>query len=61
MPLFPYECKKCEYEIERVTTVARRDKQRCLVCGGLMRRQLTKASFVINGYNADNRYSKNKA
>lgn len=61
MPTYSYKCEACgNAEDARRPVAERNDVSMCKVCDeGYMMRQATAPTFIINGYNAKNGYTKN--
>jgi len=56
MPIYRFECKKCGYAEERITTSNSKTIP-CTACGGIAGKVLSAGYFKINGYNEKNGYS----
>jgi putative FmdB family regulatory protein len=60
MPIYEYKCNKCGrvYE-ELVLTPSHTEVTiNCPDCKEVCEKQMSKSSFVVNGFNAKNNYSK---
>jgi len=59
MPIWRFFCPSCVKSRERwFTSYAASEHARCEVCETLLEREWSSGSFVVNGYNAKNLYSK---
>jgi putative FmdB family regulatory protein len=60
MPAFEFKCEQCECVFERMIKVSQRNlNQACPQCGGVSKREVSKANFTVMGFNAENGYSRN--
>lgn len=62
MALYEYVCKKCKHTMEKIIFNEKEEADlRCEHCNGKkLKRILSPVNFEIHGYNAANRYSKEK-
>ncbi len=61
MPLHEFWCPKCNTNEERLIFNVKEEKAlRCSKCKGKVMRKISAANFEVRGYNAANRYSKEK-
>lgn len=65
MPIFEFQCSKCGYIFEEILLKSDPHKisSHCPVCKeqgkvSIAKKILSRTSFVVNGYNAKNGYSK---
>jgi len=50
MPIYVYKCTKCEHKETMQRSISDRDKDlSCPVCGGEMKREVARSSFVLSG------------
>jgi putative FmdB family regulatory protein len=64
MPLFEYECRKKKCKTKKFEKLVFGDKEeaevRCPECGGKVKKLLSGFVYEMNGFNADNGYSRKK-
>jgi len=63
MPIYEFECEKCNRLVEHFVTVTEAKTLtflECGKCGGRMKKLISAPNFKVEGYNADNLYSKEK-
>ena len=61
MPLYEFECKICGHIFEELQEKVSDDQIQyslCPKCDGMSRKVMSPYSFVVNGFNAKNNYSK---
>lgn len=57
MPIYTYECKKCDIVVEQMIPLRDADKKvECEQCGNLMEKLISTSNFIVNGYSAKNKY-----
>lgn len=61
MPLYEFQCKKCNYIFEEFFKPRTVLAMECPKCKGLAEKVISKSNFVVNGHNAKNGYSKKGA
>ena len=61
MPYFDYHCPHCDQYETRLVDLKDRDWQSCEDCGRALKRQPNAPNFIIKGFSAKNRYSKESA
>jgi len=49
MPLYEYKCTKCETVIEKLQKFSDQPIKKCKICGGLMKRIISKNTFHLKG------------
>jgi putative FmdB family regulatory protein len=49
MPLYEYECSKCKNKIELLEKYSENTTKICSICGGLMKRIMSKNTFHLKG------------
>ena len=49
MPIYEYECEKCEYRFERFQNFQDEEVKTCEKCGGPVRRLISRTAFVLKG------------
>ncbi len=49
MPLYEYQCAKCEARFEKIEKLSAPHKQKCPRCGGKAERQLSAPGFHFKG------------
>ena len=59
MPQYRFKCKKCKFSFDEIVK-NEQSVVKCPKCGGLVKRIITSANFIINGFSAENGYSKPK-
>jgi len=58
MPLYEFRCKKCNYLFEELLDTRNILAMECPKCKELAWKIISGSNFVVNGYNAQNNYSK---
>ena len=62
MPLYEFRCNKCNYMFEEIFKSGHNTRKilamECPKCKGLAQKIMSQSSFVVNGHNAENGYSK---
>ena len=61
MPLYEFECRICGHIYEELQEKISNEKIQyslCPKCDGMAKRIMSPYSFIVNGYNAKNHYSK---
>ena len=58
MPLYEFRCEKCNYLFEELLDTRNILAMECPKCKELAEKIISSSSFVVNGYNAQNNYSK---
>ena len=60
-PVYEYECPDCQIITTKISSIKENIKVvKCKICNGEAHKILSSGSFTINGYNANNGYSKSK-
>ncbi len=49
MPMYEYQCKKCEHRFERIQKFSARTLKKCPECGGALEQLLTAAAVRFKG------------
>ena len=63
MPIYEFECEECKRTVEHFVTSTEAKTLtflECGKCGGRMKKLISAPNFKVEGYNADNSYSKEK-
>jgi putative FmdB family regulatory protein len=58
MPIYEYKCEICGRVFEKLILKPSNEGKMCPDCNIPCERLISKSSFVIHGYNAQNNYSK---
>ncbi len=58
MPLYEYACVECGKITEKLVSVTMKELLICCDCGGKAKKIISSGSFIVNGYNEKNGYSK---
>lgn len=49
MPIYEYECNKCNNSIEKLETITSDTKHICQKCGTIMERIISTTTFILKG------------
>ncbi len=49
MPIYEYKCLKCNHEFEAVQKFSEAPVQQCSVCGGPVKKLISRSSFHLKG------------
>lgn len=60
MPVYSYDCTKCNHLFDEIKSVRDHTGVNCPKCGGKAKKIITYANFVIEGFSAENGYSRSK-
>lgn len=49
MPIYEYQCTKCEKQFEYMQGMSEPPKKKCEACGGKLERLISSAGFILKG------------
>lgn len=49
MPVYEYQCEKCERETEKLQKITDKPLKKCEYCGGKLKRIISRNSFYLKG------------
>jgi putative FmdB family regulatory protein len=49
MPIYEYECSKCQRRFDYLQTMSEPPKTKCEACGGKLERMISPAGFILKG------------